>query len=97
MSLIALDEVFATPEVFSSFEAIGAKGYEAWEVIIHKSKESSEKVRQLFVPGVTYPGLVGTEKMRQVLCQKCKTTKYYVHKKGVMYVKKTLCLQMLIL
>jgi hypothetical protein len=88
MSLIALRELFATPEVFSTFEEIGATGYEARDVIIHHTKQPSEKVRQLYPLRVTLPGLIGTEQMRQVVCQKCGTIKYYSHEKGVMYLKR---------
>jgi len=88
VSLIGLGELFTIPEVFSAFEEIGAKGYEAWDAIIHKTKQPSEKVRQLYVPEGTGPGLLGAEEMRQVRCPKCGTIKYYPHKKGVMHIER---------
>jgi hypothetical protein len=88
MSLIALGELFAAPEVCSAFEKMGAKGYEAREVIIHHTKQPSERVRQLYPSKTTLPGLIGTERKRQVVCQKCGTIKYYSHVKGVMFLKR---------
>lgn len=88
MSLVGVGEIFAIPEVFSAFEEIGAKGFEAWETIIHKTKQPSERVRQLYVPGIAMPGLMGTERMRQVVCPKYGTIKYYSHVKGIMYLKR---------
>ena len=88
MALIGVGEIFATPEVFSGFEEIEVKDYEIWNVIIHKTNQSSEIVSQLYIPGLTKSGLLGTEEMRHVVCQKCGSSKYYPHKRGVMKFKR---------
>ena len=88
VTLIALNELFATQEVFSTFQSAGLKGFEAWEVILHRLKQPSEKVRQLYVPGIAGPGLLDTEKMRQVLCPVCGVSKYYSHLKGMMKLRR---------
>jgi hypothetical protein len=88
MSLIGAGELFAVPEVFSEINSIGATGYETREVLIHKTNQPSEKVQQLYIPAIAKPGLLGTEEMRQVHCQKCGTVKYYPHKRGIMRLQK---------
>jgi hypothetical protein len=88
MNLIGGGEIFAVPEVFSALEKIGAKGYKSWEVIINKTKQSSERVLQIYPPWITTHGLIDTDSMRQVICPTCGITKYYYHAKGVMRIKK---------
>lgn len=88
MTLIGIGEVFARPLVFSSFESIGAKGYDVWEAIIHKTQQPSKEVSQIYIPGISQPGIIGVESMRQVICTVCGIVKYYPHKKGLMYLKK---------
>ncbi len=88
MSFIGKGEIFATKEVFSRFQENQAKGYESWDVIIHKTEKPSEKVHQIFVLEEATPGLLYTEEMRKVGCQKCGTVKYYPHRNGIMYLKR---------
>ena len=87
-SLIGLGELFATSEVFLNLENIEAKGYEGWDAIIHKTKQPSGKVKQLFVPKIAEPGLLETQEMRQVQCPVCDKVKYYSHMKGIMYINR---------
>lgn len=63
-------------------------GYEIWETLLHKTNQPSEMIHQLYVPGVAKPGLLGTEEMKQVRCQKGGIIKYYPHEKGKMRLKK---------
>lgn len=88
MALIGLGELFGTPEVFSELKKFEARGCEAWDAIIHGTKQPSERVRQLYISEVCRPGLVNTEKARQVLCYKCGITKYYPHTRGLMYINR---------
>ena len=88
MTQIADAKLFVVPEVFSSLEEIGAKGFEKWDVIIHKTNQPSQKVSQIYVPGVAKPGLIGSEDLKRRVCPKCGTIKYYPHKKGPMKLKK---------
>jgi hypothetical protein len=75
MSLFGVAEIFATPKVFSAFRENNFKGYEAWDVMIHKTNTPSERVRQLYVPQIARPGLIGAEQMGQVKCKTCGTSK----------------------
>ena len=88
MSFITQYAVFAIAEVFLGLEAIQAQGYETWKVIIHKVKQPSAKVQQIYVPSQAKSGLIGSETMRHVSCSVCGITKYYPHRKGMMYFQK---------
>lgn len=81
------NEIFCIPEVFRGLEEIQAKGYESWDVILHKSGQISEKVRQLYVPSITSPGLIADEGLRKTVCSECGTIKYYAHMRGIMKIK----------
>lgn len=85
---ILTNEIFCTPEVFQGLEEIQAKGYESWDVILHKTGQISEKVRQLYVPSIASAGFIAEEDLGRVTCPKCGTTKYYAHMRGVMRIKK---------
>ena len=84
-SLIWAGEIFCKPEVILELEQIQAKGYEAWDVVIHKNGKPSEKVRQLYIPGIASPGVILNDDLVRIICPVCGTTKYYPHVKGVMY------------
>ncbi|MFZ5910236.1 MAG: hypothetical protein ACOYYU_09500 [Chloroflexota bacterium] len=88
MSLIWCGEIFCTSEVFESLGAIGAKGYEAWDVLLHKSEQPSSKVKQLYVPNIAHPGLIVGEELQSVKCPTCGTVKYYPHMKGAMQINR---------
>lgn len=88
MSLIWTGEIFCTPEVIFGLENIQAKGYEVWDAVIHKTDEPSEKVRQLYVPGIALPGVIVNDDLERKICPVCGTTKYYPHVKGPMYLKR---------
>jgi hypothetical protein len=87
MSLIWTGEIFCTPEVIQELEKIEAKGYEVWDAVIHKTGKPSEKVRQLFIPGVTLPGMID-DNLERKTCSVCGITKYYPHMKGKMYLRR---------
>jgi hypothetical protein len=88
MGTIWTQEVFATPEVFSGLEALGAKGYEVWNAVIHKTGQPVENVRQLYVPEVAAPGFLPEDDLVRKTCPQCGRVKYYPHVRGVMQIKK---------
>lgn len=88
LTTIWTHEIFCTSEVFQGLEEIHAKGYESWDVILHKSRQISEKVRQLYVPSIASPGFMAEENLGRVTCSECGTTKYYAHMRGIMKIKK---------
>lgn len=81
------NEIFCVPEVFQGLEEIQAKGYESWDVILHKSRQISEKVRQLYVPSIASPGFIADEGLGKTVCSECGTIKYYAHMRGIMKIK----------
>ena len=88
MSLIWAGEIFCTPEVILGLESIQARGYEVWDALIHKIEKPSERVRQLYVPGVASPGVIVDDDLERKICPVCGTTKYYPHVKGPMYLNR---------
>jgi hypothetical protein len=88
MSLIWAREIFCTPEVVRGLEQINALGYEVWDAIIHKTSKPSERVRQLFIPGIANPGVIVDDSLKRETCPVCSTTKYYPHVRGMMYLKR---------
>jgi hypothetical protein len=87
-SLIWAGEIFCTREVILELEQIQANGYEAWDVVIHKTGKPSEKVLQLYIPGIASPGVILNDDLVRKICPVCGTTKYYPHVKGVMYLRR---------
>jgi len=85
MSLIWAGEIFCTPEVILGLENIQARGYEVWDALIHKIGKPSERVRQLYLPGIASPGVIVDDNLERKICPVCRTTKYYPHVKGPMY------------
>jgi hypothetical protein len=88
MSTIWASEIFCTPEVFLGLESIHAKGYEVWDVLIHKTGKPSERVRQLYVPGIASTGVIVEDDLERSICPVCGTLKYYPHVKGKMLIKR---------
>jgi hypothetical protein len=88
MSLIWGGEIFCIPEVILELEKMQAKGFESWNALIHKTGLPSERVRQLFVPGVADPGLILKDDLERRICPVCGTTKYFPHLKGVLLMKR---------
>jgi hypothetical protein len=88
MHTIWTNEIFCTPDVVQGLEGIQAKGYGAWDVILHKSGLVSEKLHQLYIPTISSPGFIAEEDLGRVVCPECGTTKFYAHMRGIMQVKK---------
>jgi hypothetical protein len=93
MSLIWCGEIFCTPEVIQELEKIQAKGFEDWDVIIHKTSKASDRVRQLYVPEIASPGVIIGDEPERKICPVCGRIKYYPHVRGPMYLKKEVLLQ----
>jgi hypothetical protein len=88
MSLVWAGETFCTPDVILGLEKIQAKGYEVWDAVIHKTGKPSEKVRQLYIPGIASPGVIIDDDLERKICPVCGTPKYYPHVKSKMYLKR---------
>lgn len=90
MSLFWTSAVFAVSRVFAALEANRIQGYERWPVLLHKTKEPSAIVSQLYLPHITQgPGLVHADELGPVICLACGVLKYnHYHKRGVMYLRK---------
>jgi hypothetical protein len=93
MSLIWATEIFCKPEVIQGLREANAKGYEDWDVLIHKTDRPSEIVRQLYIPGVAAPGVTIDDDLVRKKCPICGTIKYYPHLKGIMYIKQEALIQ----
>jgi hypothetical protein len=88
MTLFWGHPVLCTAKVFDEFEAAGFKGYERWDVILHKEDVPSKTLWQLYVPGVAGPGLLEKNDLYRETCPECGTVKYRSHLRGVMYVRR---------
>ena len=88
VSLFGTNEILCVPEVVTELKKIQAKGYKVWNAVIHKTGQPSEKVRQLFIPGVASPGVIFDDDLVRKTCSVCGNTKYYPHEKGVMHLNR---------
>lgn len=84
----AVSAFFCTPKVKKEFEIRQIKGFEVWNVIIHKTQASSQRIFQLFVPNETSTGLLNTEVLVPKNCPQCNITKYSHHRRGIMQFKR---------
>lgn len=89
MSLYWTSALFAVPRVFTALEANNITGYERWPVFIHKTKEPSVTVSQLYIYAATVPSVVHAEELEPFICDNCGQLKYKsYHKRGIMYLKR---------
>jgi hypothetical protein len=65
------------------------RGYQVWDVIIHKTEIPSEELFQLFIPKIATRGLVESETLKKRYCASCNTTMYDPHTKGKMVIKRS--------
>lgn len=77
--------MFATPEVFTVFNANQFQGYETRDAIIRRTRQLSQVVKRFVVPHVAEPGLVDEDKQQSETCLSCGLTKYLYHKRGYMH------------
>jgi hypothetical protein len=88
MSLYWTYALFCTSRVVDQLKSHQLEGFEAWDVIIHRREVRSEKVVQLFTPGIADPAPVRADDLPRETCPLCHVTKYYPHMRGVMYLKR---------
>lgn len=84
MYLFWFTEFFVTNQVINEFKAIGAKGFEDWDVFISKKHDIAQTTRQLFIPEKTQPGLLDVDDLERKVCPVCGTVKFHSHLKGTM-------------
>ncbi len=86
MNLFWTYALFCTPKVLGELKKHEIRGYEIWDVILHKANTRSEKVSQLFIPTIAAnPGLARTDDLKRGVCLVCNVTKYQPHRKDIMY------------
>lgn len=87
MTTILTHEILCIPAVLQGLQEIQATGYEDWDVILHKTGQVSQRVRQLFIPTVARPGALLDEEHPRTVCPQCGTVKYEAHMRGVLPIK----------
>jgi hypothetical protein len=89
MSLIWTgDTLFTTPIVLNVLKEHRIKGFEPWEVIIHKENQPSQMLQQIFIENNSLPGLVKEGNITQKICSVCGKIKYEYHRQGKMLYKR---------
>lgn len=88
MTLIWTSEILCKPGVATSLQEMGAQGFEVWDVLLHKTSQPVENVRQIFIPTIASPGVVIEDDLQRKTCPVCGVTKYYQHLKGVMNIRR---------
>ena len=81
-------ELFCTPEVLAAFEAEGIRGYEVWPLLLHKTGESSQLLKQLMVPNIAQPAVeeevAETERFCETICPTCDQIWFSHYLRGMM-------------
>lgn len=66
-------ELFCTPEVVAVFESERIQGYTTWPVLIHKTRQPAQRLRQIIVPQAARAALVEelaeTERFAKHICE----------------------------
>ncbi len=88
ISLIWQNEIFCSPKVFHGLAEINSKGYEQWDAMIHKTGQASEKIQQLFVQNIAFPGVIVDYEHERIVCPVCGVTKFNPHMRGVMQIRR---------
>jgi len=84
MTLYWTYALFTTSTVLSKFAAHQIRGYEVWDVLIHKTGQPSESISQVYIPHLTRGALIPEETLKRRICSQCGTTKYFPHMRGYM-------------
>lgn len=71
MSLYWTYVMFATPRVFAVFSRGGFRGYDEWPVLIHRTGEPAEAMRQVYILSETEGGFVCPEGLNEEACPDC--------------------------
>jgi hypothetical protein len=81
-------ELLCTPEVLDALKAEGIRGYEEWPLLLQKTGEPSQLLKQLIIPNITLPALAEeaaeTERFRKNICSTCGKTWYSFYVRGMM-------------
>lgn len=89
MSIHWTSVLFAVPHVFEALKANNITGYDRWPVFIHKTKEPSVAVSQLYIHAAAEPTVVQAENLDPFICEHCGQLKYKrYHKRGIMYLRR---------
>lgn len=84
MTLIWGSVVFVVKEVVQRLSEKSITGYQPWEVWLHDSGRSSEKIQQFYFSGQTAPGMMDGEAVDYEDCVECGERKYFAHTRGAM-------------
>jgi len=87
VSLIGTYAVFCTHTVLDEFKSHNFHDYLVWEVILHSTNLPSRDVKQIYIPKISRPGLVGDD-LSFTTCPSCKEKKYSPHMRGIMSIKR---------
>lgn len=82
MDLTWPHEIFARKEVFEKFKEANIKGYEAWDVLIHKTGEPSKEISQIVVPKITEADAILND--HPISTTSNKVIKYMPHTYGIL-------------
>jgi hypothetical protein len=86
-------ELFCTPEVVAAFETEQVQGYVTRPVLIHKTGEPSQHLRQIIVPQMAHAALVEeiieTERFAKHLCPSCGQAWYDYYLRGMLPLRRT--------
>ena len=88
MSLYWAYAVFTTQQVITALAAAGIRGYERWDVLLHRTGQPSQVVSQLFFPEIAEAGLAEEDQLQPEICPQCGLTKYGYHKRGYMHYRR---------
>jgi hypothetical protein len=88
MSLVWTWTFFATQNAIVKLLAKNIKGFETWNLILHKPGLAASMVSQIFPIGTAMPGLLCSEELSPEICSACGTTKYHYHNRGELKYKK---------
>jgi hypothetical protein len=84
LSLYWTYALFAVPSVFECLEYHGVRGYDAWDVLLHKTGDPSQTIAQIVVADYPRASLVPEADHRSEACTDCGVLKYRPHMRGTM-------------
>jgi hypothetical protein len=79
---------FCTLDVVATLATASLRGYDTWDVVLHKTGGSSALVRQLVPKAVAQPGLAEADRRSPETCATCGITKYAYHNRGTMHLRR---------
>lgn len=88
MSLYWAYTVFTTPQVITALTTAGIRGYERWDVLLHRTGQPSQVVSQLLFPTIAEAGLAEEDQLQPETCPQCGLTKYGYHKRGYIHLRR---------